>query len=101
MAQSNNCRNHKDFQKALAVFYPPLPPAPKGELPEPVANAGSWQGWAVVSSFRAFYLLLAKPGSWFAFACPPCRNGKGWIKAQTPYPWNYILILGGRLFAVS
>lgn len=45
MPQSNNCRNHKDFQKTLSDFSL----HEVGELqhlPEPVANAGSWQGRA-------------------------------------------------------
>lgn len=61
MTWSNNCRNHKDFQKALAEFFPPQ----MGKLqclPEPVANAGSWQGWAMVRSFRAFYFCWLKQG---------------------------------------
>lgn len=43
MNNSTNCRKHKDFQKTLAEFSL----HEVGELqclPEPVANAGSWQG---------------------------------------------------------
>lgn len=43
MTQSTNCRKHEDFQKTLAEFSL----HEVGELqclPEPVANAGSWQG---------------------------------------------------------
>lgn len=85
MTQSNNCRQHNGFQKALSEFS--LPEV--GELqclPEPVANAGSWQG-----ILRTFYLLLAKPGNHSMFACVPqeqkdgLRHRHGAISSTFPF----------------